>query len=563
MFSKIMKASVKSKIYFLPVLFLLGFVILMLANMYLENQVTTTIIFPQFENQILKGHQNTLKTVVDVEAAYLSEKLKSLQMTEEKIALIIKETDPIRFLDDGSGYFFTYDMTGTRINVPINKSQNNKNLIDLTDKKGFRFIEEFVKVAKAGGGFVEYHFEKEGKGIQPKLSYIKQIPGTDYLIGTGVYIDNVTDEKIRLQEQITLKNRGYVIYKIFIFIAIFVLIALMSALIARSIVSSIQKVIAGLIDGADQVAAASSQVSSASQSLAEGSSEQAASLEETSSSMEEMSSMTKQNADNAQLANDMMTKEAGANFQLIVERMENMKKAMQASITASEETAKVIKTIDEIAFQTNLLALNAAVEAARAGEAGAGFAVVSDEVRNLAMRATEAAKNTQGLISNSTARIKEATVAYGQISEAMDKNGQITGKVSALIAEIATASTEQAKGISQVGVAINEMNGVTQRTAANAEESASASEELNAQAEKMKTHVADLRVVVEGTSAAHATQKPERTEYRKTPDVTKPQGKVLKAITTSVKQENVAFTRAKAVNPEKIIPMEKEEFKDF
>ena len=350
---------------------------------------------------------------------------------------------------------------------------------------------------------------------------------------------------------------------IFIFVCVFLLLTVASVLyFSQGITTPISRVVTGLSDGANQVAAAASQVSSASQSLAEGSSEQAASLEETSSSMEEMSSMTRQNADNAQLANDMMTKEAGPNFQLIGERMEIMKKSMQSSVTASAETAKVIKTIDEIAFQTNLLALNAAVEAARAGEAGAGFAVVADEVRNLALRATEAAKNTQGLISNSTDRIKESMVVYEQISEAMDKNGQIAGKVSELIAEIAVASKEQANGISEVGTAINQMNGVTQHTAATAEESASASEELNAQAEQMKSYVAELSAVIGGASDAQATQKTERTDHKKLSTGDK-QGRALKAIAAPVKQERATLTRTKEVNPEKVIPMKEGKFKDF
>ena len=239
-------------------------------------------------------------------------------------------------------------------------------------------------------------------------------------------------------------------------------------LIGKRLIGKLQHIADDIEESTVEMSSASQSVANSSQSIAEGTSEQAASLEETSSSLEEMSSMTRQNADNAQWANDMITKEAAPNFQLIAERMETMKKAMQSSVSASAETAKIIKTIDEIAFQTNLLALNAAVEAARAGEAGAGFAVVADEVRNLAMRATEAAKNTQGLISNSTDRIKEATVVYGQISEAMENNGQIARKVTELIGEIAIASKEQANGISEVGTAINQMNGVTQQTAANA-----------------------------------------------------------------------------------------------
>ena len=307
-------------------------------------------------------------------------------------------------------------------------------------------------------------------------------------------------------------------------------------MIGKRLIGKLQRIADDIEESTIEMSSASQSVANSSQSIAEGTSEQAASLEETSSSLEEMSSMTRQNADNAQLANDMMTKEAAPNFQLIAERMETMKKAMQSSVSASAETAKIIKTIDEIAFQTNLLALNAAVEAARAGEAGAGFAVVADEVRNLAMRATEAAKNTQGLISNSTDRINEATVVYGQISEAMDSNGQIARKVTELIGEIALASREQAKGISEVSTAVAEMNGVTQRTAATSEETSGASEELNAQVEQIKSYVVDLSFIIGGASSEQVTSQSQRVEYKQIAAAPR-QRKMLKAIAAPVKKE--------------------------
>lgn len=236
------------------------------------------------------------------------------------------------------------------------------------------------------------------------------------------------------------------------------------------------RMIEGLDEGAEQVASASGQVSTSSQSLAEGSSEQASSLEETSSSLEEMSSMTKQNADNASQANNLM-QEANQVIGNANNSMKELTTSMEEISKASEETSKIIKTIDEIAFQTNLLALNAAVEAARAGEAGAGFAVVADEVRNLAMRAADAAKNTSDLIEGTVKRVKDGGEIVTKTNEAFGDVATSASKVGELVGEIAAASQEQSKGIDQVNSVVAEMDKITQTNAANAEESASASEE--------------------------------------------------------------------------------------
>ena len=292
------------------------------------------------------------------------------------------------------------------------------------------------------------------------------------------------------------------INKIYFTVAIVVLgiVALMATaafFIARSIAGPIQRVTRGLAESTEHVASVSSQVSSSSKVIAEGASQQAAAIEETSSSIEEMASMTKQNADSSGQADSIMKQ-----VEQFVEQARGSVDRLSVSMVeikkASEETQKIVKTIDEIAFQTNLLALNAAVEAARAGEAGAGFAVVADEVRNLAMRAADSAHSTAGLIEGTVLKVKEGSGLMSGTSDAFCKVTESARKVAELLAEIATASKEQSQGIEQVNKAVGDVDQVTQQNAANAEESAAAAMELSAQAGQMRAMVEQLMGLIGG-----------------------------------------------------------------
>ncbi|QTA82100.1 Methyl-accepting chemotaxis protein signailing-domain-containing protein [Desulfonema limicola] len=280
---------------------------------------------------------------------------------------------------------------------------------------------------------------------------------------------------------------------------------IMSLLLTKKITKSLDQVIQGLAEGSEHIVSAANQVSSSSQTLAQGASHQAASVEETSSSLEELTSMTRQNTSNAKQVKNSQT-QAYASLQTASQSMDETGEAMESIKARGEEIGNIIKSIDEIAFQTNLLALNAAVEAARAGTAGAGFAVVAEEVRNLALRAGDASKNTQNLIQKTVDEIRSGSDLVEKTRQAFDITVHHNKKVAELIDEIASASEQQSQGIEQIGRAVSIMEDITQQNAATAQESASASEELNAQAEQLKA-LADELVCTGGRGVCEADVK--------------------------------------------------------
>ncbi len=369
-------------------------------------------------------------------------------------------------------------------------------------------------------------------------------------IGVIVYVYDA-GERFALRDQI---QWGVAIISLILLL----LICTVLILVLKTVTQPLVRGSSGLKESADQVTSAAHEISSSSHSLAESSSEQAAAVEETGASVEEIASMARHNADNANSANSLAQQmgQATVGGKDVIARMSTAVNEIKKS---SDDTAKIIKVIEEIAFQTNLLALNAAVEAARAGEAGAGFAVVADEVRSLAKRSAESAAETSRLIEESVSKADHGVKLAVEVDKVL---GEVVGhvsKVKELVAEIAAASGEQAEGIYRITNSIGEIERLTQGNAATAEECAAAAEELNAQAETMRAMTSEINQVIGGTSAgstgsayslAGDFNRPKRSLPR---PVARPKAVEARPLTAPASQK---VGKPRKPSPEKIIPFD-------
>jgi len=374
-----------------------------------------------------------------------------------------------------SKYAYVFDKSGN-----IVAHGKDSSLINNLNIKQYEFGRSMMDVSK---GLLTYTFEK----IE-KIASFRKINVNEWTIVISM----------SLSEAYTPIWNMVKINTIVGFSVLLISVIIMFYGVAKRVYDPLKNIQEKLSQNSKQLTSSSEQISSSSQSLAESASEQASNLEETSASMEEISSQTKTNKENSYYVSNVMKNEAVPGFELVNGKMTEMSNNLQENVKISEDSIKIINTIDNIAFQTNLLALNAAVEAARAGESGKGFAVVAEEVRNLALKSAEAAKETSELIEASQTKINEATQLYQEVTNALNKNNEIIQKVMTLTNEVSYASQEQAQGIEQINIALSDLDKIVQQNASSAEESASEAQELDNQSKVLNSVIGKLERILEG-----------------------------------------------------------------
>ncbi|MBE0505588.1 MAG: cache domain-containing protein [Marinospirillum sp.] len=501
-------------INFLAVAGMLAILLVALNRQYADMEAMT---LQEIQNQV-DSAEGLIKGYQAMVAAGEMNEVEAKEQAAARVSSMIYGPD--------KDYFFIFARDGLTLAHPSEALRGN-NMMHLQDVNGVRLVRDMIEGAvREGSTIVPYFWNRPGSEEQvQKLSYARLNPEWDWIIATGVYVDDL--DQVFMESLVAL---------VLIALAILVAMLLVAMLIGRSIIRPIKETADAMKDissgdgdltvrlsteGKDEMTELTSHfnvfvtkiedlvgdikqsvgsINTAAQEIAAGNSdlsqrteEQASSLEETASSLEELTSTVRQNADNARQANQLsqdaskVAAEGGDRARLVVTTMEQISES-------SSKIADITTMIDSIAFQTNILALNAAVEAARAGEQGRGFAVVASEVRVLAQRSATAAKEIKELIGESVDTVRQGSTLVRETGETIEQIVSSVKRVTDLMGEISAASDEQSQGIEQVNQAVIQMDDVTQQNAALVEEAAAAAESLEEQSQALSEAVSVFRI---------------------------------------------------------------------
>jgi len=479
------KLSLRAKIYTTIAFVIISFSIGLIFSLY-------RLGFALYDNKRANPHEHVECAfgVLDYTYGMYTQGELTLQQAQERTKEIIRH---MKF--NGGNTFFIIDYDAQVLLDPCRPALEGKDCSGLKDTSGDPYFTRMATTGKTKGeGFVEYTVKSRGAEAVHKIAYVKALPEWQWLLGTAIDTSDVTDEIINILTVIAVVCTAFTI---FTWVALF--------LVIRSIYTPIDRLTEGLKMNSEKTSSAADRIVQASKSLSDGSTTQAAAIEETSASLEQIASQAHGNADNAGQAN-LLAKETKQSVLQGNDALQHLKDSMDVLDETGQEINKIAKGIEEIAFQTNLLALNAAVEAARAGETGKGFAVVAGEVRSLAQKSSEQAKEASQLVSKSKGSIDDG---LGKLNDVMNGFTDIiegTEKVSDIVNEIAIASNEQACGVKQINNAIADVKTIIEDNSSNAEMTSSISDELTAQSHSLKQSVLQLAEVIRGRTDSREKQ---------------------------------------------------------
>lgn len=541
-------------------------------------------VLPFMQNKLMAEKVDATKAVVDVAYDVITNNYNAYKAgaktLEQAQADALKQIGEMRY--QGNEYFWVNDMDTKVLMHPIRPELIGKTQYDNKDPNGKKLYVEFVNICKEKGeGVVDYMWAKPGSTAPvPKISYVMLMKEWGWIVGSGIYVDNVTVEMNKMKWQIIGATFGLalVIFAFAWFVARKIKEALDQAIAASKRIASgdltahievkskdetgellgslaemnegLARIVGEVRNGAESIATATEEIAAGNADLSQRTEEQASALEETASSMEELTSTVKQNADNAQAANQLAINASGVAVKggEVINRVVT---TMESITDSSKKISDIIGVIDGIAFQTNILALNAAVEAARAGEQGRGFAVVAAEVRSLAQRSAAAAKEIKALIEDSVGKVQDGSRLVEEAGRTTQDIVTSIKRVTDIMAEISAASLEQSSGIEQVNTAITQMDDVTQQNAALVEEAAAAAESLEEQAQQLVQVVA--RFTLESSPKAQApAEKRKAAPLAAKQKAPEKKGRALTAAGVKSREQRPVKTAAAAATAEAV-----------